>query len=87
MNVDCYFWIIPEWMTVNHGFCLHQSQFKARKISKSIWATVQPPSPLPALYSYGGRGLKPIMASLANIMLLYAQPVRITLAGDQIVMN
>ena len=54
MNVDCYFEIIPKSMTVNHGFCLHQSQFKARKISKSIWATVQPrPASLLALYSYG----------------------------------
>ena len=35
----------------------------------------------------GAGGLKPIMASLSNIMLLYAQPVRITLARDQIVMN
>ena len=84
MNVDCYFEIIPKSMTVNHGFCLHQSQFKARKISKSIWATVQPPSQQCTVM---GLGLKPIMASLSNIMLLYAQPVRITLARDQIVMN
>ena len=57
MNVDCYFEIIPKSMTVNHGFCLHQSQFKARKISKSIWATEIAASQA-ALYSYGGRGVK-----------------------------
>ena len=41
----------------------------------------------PSIVQLWGPGLKPIMASLSNIMLLYAQPVRITLARDQIVMN